>query len=163
MNGTVAVIGVGNEFRSDDGLGLYAARELRRRGAGGIVVTEQSGEGTALLDTWQGQDVVVLIDAITSGGTPGEVHRIDCIASGVAHSLFRSSSHTFGVAEAIALGRSLGALPRVLLLYGIEGCRFDQGRGVSDQVLRGMPLLLAGVEDELARFTHHQEPAGEHP
>lgn len=159
----VAVIGIGNEFRSDDGLGLYAARELKRRGTPGVTVAEQAGEGTALLETWQGQDVVILIDAITSGGTPGEVHRIDCIATEVPHSLFRSSSHTFGVAEAIALGRSLGALPRMMVLYGIEGYRFDQGRGLSDEVLRSMPQLLAGVEDEIARFTHHQEPAGEHP
>lgn len=163
MSDSVAVIGIGNEFRSDDGLGVYAVRELKRRGLPGCMIAEQTGEGTALLETWQGYDCTVLIDAIASGGTPGEVHRIDCLAGVVPHSLFQSSSHTFGVAEAIALGRSLGALPRILVLYGIEGSRFEQGSGLSDEVLRSMPLLLAGVEEELARFTHHQEPAGEHP
>jgi hydrogenase maturation protease len=162
LNGGIRFIGLGNAYRTDDGLGLYAARELARRGLPGVTVMEMPGEGTALLEAWRGTWCVVLCDAISSGGTPGDVHRIDCLASPVPHSLFRSSCHTFGVAEAIALGKSLDEVPGILLLYGIEGCRFDQGEGLTDPVVRSMPQLLARIEDELAHLTPYTEPAGEH-
>jgi hydrogenase maturation protease len=163
MSSGILVIGIGNEFRSDDGLGLYAARELKRRGFPGVTVIEHPGEGTSLLESWKASDSALLIDAVSSGGTPGDIHRIDCLVERVPHSLFRSSSHTFGVSEAIALGTNLGSLPRVLMLYGLEGNHFGPGSGLSDAVLRGMPGLIACIEDDIAHLTHLMEPAGEHP
>jgi hydrogenase maturation protease len=163
MNAGILVVGIGNEFRSDDGLGLFAARELKRRGFSGVTVLEHAGEGTSLGGLWEGADCALLIDAVSSGGTPGDIHRIDCHISPVPHSLFRSSSHTFGASEAIALGKSLKSLPRVLMLYGIEGNHFGPGSGLSDAVLRGMPGLITCIEEDLAHLTHLAEPAGEHP
>jgi hydrogenase maturation protease len=161
MNGTTLVIGIGNEFRSDDGLGILAAREIRRRSLPGVKVLEEGGEGTSLLESWQGYPYVILIDAISSGASAGDVHRMDCVATQVPRSLFRGSSHAFGVADAIALGRNLGTLPGVLLLYGIEGCRFETGTGLSDNVLRSMPRLLGLIEADIAHTGHLTVPAGE--
>jgi hydrogenase maturation protease len=67
------------------------------------------------------------------------------------------------VSEAIALGKSLGSLPHALVLYGIEGKNFGPGSGLSDAVLRGMPGLIACIEDDIARLTHSMAPTGEHP
>jgi hydrogenase maturation protease len=159
LNATALVIGIGNEFRSDDGLGVLAAREIRRRALPGVRVIEESGEGTSLLESWQGYPYVVLIDAVSSGASAGEVHRIDCIASPVPRTLFRGSSHAFGVADAVALGRNLGTLPGVLLLYGIEGCRFDTGTGLSDNVIRSMPQLLGLIEADIEHAGHLTVPA----
>lgn len=159
MTPGVLVIGIGNEFRSDDGAGLCTVRALRRRGHPDVTVLERSGEGTALLETWKGAACVLLIDAVQPGHCPGGLHRIDCHHEAVPHSLFRSSSHTFGVSEAIALASSLGSLPRVLLLYGIEGSSFAQGTGLSDAVVRGIPDLLAWIEEDIAELMHTKEPA----
>ncbi len=159
MNTEVLVIGLGNEFRSDDGLGLCAAREVQRRGPPGVRVMECSGEGTALLEAWKGAECVLLIDAICPGHSAGSLHRIDCRRDSTPHSLFRSSSHTFGVSEAIALATSLGSLPRVLLLYGIEGCNFTPGQGLSDAVVRSIPDLIAWIGADIADLTHTNEPA----
>lgn len=159
MTSQILLIGIGNEFRTDDGLGLWTVRELRRRGLPGVGLLERSGEGMALLDAWEGASCVMLIDAVCSGSTPGDVIRIDCHRERVPHSLFRSSSHTFGVSEAIELSRSLGSLPGVVLLYGIEGGSFAPGRGLSDAVLRSIPDLIARIEDDIAHLMHTQEPA----
>lgn len=161
MSAKILVIGIGNEFRSDDGLGILTAREIRRRALPGVKVTEESGEGTALLESWQGYPYVVLIDAVCSGASAGEVHRIDCVATSVPRTLFRGSSHAFGVADAIALGRNLGNLPAVMILYGIEGGRFEAGTGLSDQVVRSMPQLLGLIEADIAHTGHLTVSAGE--
>ena len=46
-SGHVVVIGVGNEFRSDDGVGLVIARRIRERVPATVAVVEASGEGAA--------------------------------------------------------------------------------------------------------------------
>jgi hydrogenase maturation protease len=50
-------------------------------------------------------------------------------------SSFVSSTHAFGLAEAIALGDVLHQLPDELIVYGVEGVRFEPGSTPSDEVL----------------------------
>jgi hydrogenase maturation protease len=143
------VIGVGNEFRSDDALGLLVARELRRRVGDSIEVREMSGEGAELMEAWTPESCVWLIDAVRSGSPPGTVHRVDATEARVPAWFF--SSHQFGVAQAVEMARTLGRLPRRLILYGIEAGEFREGIGLSDRVLHSVPELVAMIEQELAK------------
>ena len=59
LSGQNLLIGVGNEFRNDDALGILVAREIRRRNVPGVTVVERSGEGTALMDAWAGAELVI--------------------------------------------------------------------------------------------------------
>jgi hydrogenase maturation protease len=149
----VLLIGVGNEYRSDDGLGIYAAREIGRREIPGIAIIEQTGEGAVLMDAWQGHDRVIIVDAINSGGAPGSMLRIDALAEEIPTRFFHHSSHAFGVIEAIAMARVLERLPQFLVLYGIAGKQFDVGPGLTDCVLKNMPQMLASIERELRSLT----------
>jgi hydrogenase maturation protease len=143
------VIGIGNEFRSDDALGILVARELRRRSKGDLRVIEHSGEGAALLDAFQGASAVLLIDAVASRDLPGTVVRIDLSCGGVPSSMTCASSHAFGVAQAVELGRALHRLPQKVILYGMVGECFEPGIGLSDPVVKGIPELLQMIEDDL--------------
>lgn len=145
----VLVIGIGNEFRSDDALGVLVARELRRRSNKSVHIVEQGGEGAALLDTFHGASVVLLIDALASHDLPGTVLRVDLSHSGVPLSLTCASSHAFGVAEAVELARALGQLPKKVILYGIVGKSFEPGLGLSDPLVKAIPELLQTIEDDL--------------
>ena len=62
----LVVIGIGNEYRRDDGAGLVVARRIRAA-APGLRVREESGEGAALIEAWRGAEIVVLCDAVHSG------------------------------------------------------------------------------------------------
>ncbi len=130
----VRVIGIGNDFRQDDGVGLAVVRTLRSRAAGWIDVIEYDGDGTSLLDAWEGARVVVLIDAVRSGSTPGTIHCLDVRAAGLPEGATWSSSHSLGVADAVRLAIQLNGLPPTLLICGIEGRYFDFGRGLSPEV-----------------------------
>jgi len=145
------VIGIGNEFRSDDALGILVAREFRRRAGESISVREMSGEGTSLLESWGPDDCVWLIDAVSSGSPPGTIHRIDATQTQLPAWFF--SSHAFGVAEAVELARTLGRLPRRLILCGIEAGEFKEGVGLSDRVLRSVPELVTMIQEELKSET----------
>jgi hydrogenase maturation protease len=141
------IIGVGNEYRSDDALGLLVARAVGRRAGHAVVVREMSGEGTALMDVWAGEECVCLIDAVRSGAPPGTIHRV-CVNETRIPAWF-VSSHVFGVAEAVELSRELGTLPQKMVIFGIEVAETRAGSGLSDRVLRSVPELVQMIEHEL--------------
>jgi len=142
------VIGIGNEFRDDDAVGILVARELRRRCPGASIV-EVTGEGTALMAAWAGHENVIIVDAVSSGEEPGTITTVNMAEEDVSRHLFPSSSHAFGVAEAVALAKRLHNLPSRLVLYGIEGKEFGAGVGLSTPVVRQIPDLIALIQKEI--------------
>ena len=127
------VIGVGNPWRHDDGAGLEVARRV-----GGVM---HEGDCTRLVDAWAGQDEVAVVDATSSGGPPGAVYRFAASDRPLPEVPLRSSTHAFGVADAVELGRALGRLPRELRVYAIEGVDFGIGQGLTPDVERAVEEL----------------------
>jgi hydrogenase maturation protease len=141
----VLVIGIGNEFGSDDALGLLAARELKARATEGCEILENDGSGIALIDCCSGARAIILIDASSSGAEPGSLRRFDATSQRLPATLSLHSSHAFGVAEAIELARVLRRLPPRLIVYAIEGSDFRAGTGVSAAAQAGVPALVDRV------------------
>lgn len=153
------IIGIGNAYRRDDGAGLAAARRLEALNLPGVAVLLHPGEGASLMEAWQNADHVVLIDAVQSGAPPGTLHRIDASECDPAPAFFSGSSHTLGVAEAIALARTLGRLPRRLVIFGIEGVDYTYGPGLTPevenavaQVTDAISALARGEDAKAFRF-----------
>jgi hydrogenase maturation protease len=144
-------LGIGNPMRGDDAAGLLAARALRERGGDGIEVRELEGEPVDLIEAWEGAGLVVVADAVTSGGEPGEVRRIDAGAGPLPAALAGPSTHLLGLSEAIELGRALGRLPDRLVVYGIEGKRFEAGAERSAAVLAAAEWVADAALAELRR------------
>ena len=137
------VIGVGNAWRGDDGAGLAVARRLLELAPAGVEVLEVEGEATALMDAWNGDDRVVVVDAAQSGAAAGTVRRFDARAAPLPVRFLRSSTHAFGVADAIELARALGRLPAALEVYAIEGATFVAGDRLTPSVERAAEELAA--------------------
>jgi len=144
------VIGLGNEYRRDDAVGLVVARRLREAAPESVLVLEETGEGASLLESWQDADTVILIDAVQSGAAPGTVHRLDARAQPIAKKFFRFSTHAFGLAEAVELARALGRLPPRLIVYGVEGKSFEAGLGLSPEVEAAALVVAERVLGEFA-------------
>src|SRR5512142_1763686 len=129
---SLLVVGMGNEFRSDDAVGLVVARRISARRLPEVVVLEESGEGVALMERWKGARQAILVDAVSSGAKPGTIHRFDAHLRSIPAKFFHSSTHSFGLAEAVELARALGELPPRLVVYGIEASRFTAGVALTD-------------------------------
>jgi hydrogenase maturation protease len=147
------VIGVGNEFRGDDGSGIAVARRLGDELPDEVRVIEQSGEGTALMEAWRGATLAILIDAVQSGAAPGTIHRFDASAKAVPSGFRQCSTHAFGLAEAIELSRALLQLPARVIVYGIEGSSFAEGTALSPSVERTLPEVVSRIVEELLTAT----------
>ena len=146
---SVVIIGVGNEFRGDDGAGLVVSRRLSAVGVPGVRVLEVEGEGVTAMAAWKGSDAVTLVDAVYSGAAPGTVHRLEADGGPVPGSFFHRSTHAISVADAIELARSLGELPPHFIVYGIEGKSFEAGAGLSPEVETAVEHVVEAVLGEL--------------
>ena len=144
------LIGIGNEYRGDDGLGVMVAREFRRRAYAGLTVVEQSGEGASLIAAWQGAECVLIVDAAACGDPPGTIYRFDVRNKRLPTGCCHCSSHAFGLAEAVEMARNLKELPPRMVVYAIEGESYDQETGLSSAVVKCVPGLIRLIEDDLS-------------
>ena len=142
------IIGVGNPFRGDDAAGLLAVRRLQSAGLGLAQVVEHSGEGASLMDVWKGARAVILIDAVSSGGRPGTICRLEPTTTPLPAEMFQGSTHAFSIPQAIELSRALNELPPQVVIFGIEGKNFQAGMEVSKEVNDALPELVRRVLEE---------------
>jgi hydrogenase maturation protease len=145
----VLVIGVGNDYRCDDAVGLTIVRALKAKELSGTLCLESDGDGTTLMETWSQASRVIIIDAISSGAQPGTIHSFDVLTPPLPASYSFSSTHAFGVAEAIQLARTFGRLPASLIVYGIEGKNFVAGTQLSPEVERAVISVVERVIREI--------------
>jgi hydrogenase maturation protease len=141
----VLVIGVGNELRGDDAAGVEVARRLREdERAGSIDVEDEQNDATALIDRWLGRDSVVLVDAV-EGPNAGAIYRLDASSRPLPSWPRTSSTHAVGLAETIELARALGQLPARVVVYALEGHRFEAGAALSEPVAGALAELVERV------------------
>jgi hydrogenase maturation protease len=149
MTASRLVIGVGNALRGDDGAGLAVADRVRARVPDDVAVLEVEQEPTRLLEAWDGAEVAVVVDACSSGGAPGTIHRFDVGESPLPARVFRSSTHAFGVGDAVELSRALDRLPARVVVYGIEGGEFGTGAGLSSSVESAVEAVAEAIVRDL--------------
>jgi hydrogenase maturation protease len=71
---TTLVLGVGNLFRKDDGVGIHVIRGLERAGFPESVRLLDGGTaGLDLVTYMEDIDRLIIVDALISGGIPGDI------------------------------------------------------------------------------------------
>jgi hydrogenase maturation protease len=148
--GRAVLIGVGNEFRRDDGAGPLLVTALRDRVPAGVHTVLSDGDPAELIGAWAGARLAVVVDAVRAEpGVPGRLHRLvleDCGAMpGRA-----VSSHGLGAGEAIGLARVLGRLPGRLIVHTVEAGDVSRGTGLTRAVSAALPRLAAAVLADLS-------------
>jgi hydrogenase maturation protease len=156
----VRVIGIGNPLRGDDAIGLFVARRVHELADPRVEVLELEGEPARLIDAWQGAGLAVVVDAVRSEATAGKVMRIDATAEPLPPSLSASSTHALGLGDAIEIARALNRLPPRLIVYAIEGTRFEAGSEVSPAVAAAVPAVAEAVLRELEWSDDAARPDG---
>lgn len=156
----IRIIGLGNEFLSDDGAGIRVARALRERlPAQTAEIEELAVGGLELLSSITGCDRCIIVDAVTTGAhPPGTTYRFVQPPGADPPSL--SSSHQVDLSQVVTLASLLGAdLPRLLLVYGIEADDVTTFHdGCTEKVSRAIPGLVNAIcrdvrNDDITRST----------
>jgi hydrogenase maturation protease len=141
------VLGLGNEFLCDDGVGIVAARALKLRlnGRTDVEVVESSLAGLALVELLAGYERAIIIDAVKTGRSPaGTIYELspedlDPVAA--------PSPHYAGLPEVLAVAKELRLeFPKEIRILAMEvedphtiGCE------LSELVKRKLPELISRI------------------
>lgn len=148
------VIGLGNLYRKDDGVGLFVARLIGELAPDHAIMIEGVTDTCALLEKWDGSRDVFIVDCTVSSGQAGRIYRFDALNDEIPVQLFEScSSHAINIVQAVDLARALDRLPRSLTVFGIEGHDFSPGTGMTPDVELGAHFVAQRIVKELNRRT----------
>lgn len=149
----IVVIGVGNPFRRDDGVGPAVAAAV----TADVTVLTCPAEPTAILDAWAGSEVAVVVDAAV-GGPPGRIR------AAALHEYVDErpvSSHDLSLRHTYELGRALDRAPDTLVVVTVDIADAGHGVGLSPVVAAALPEAVRTVErivSEQAQETRDQQP-----
>ncbi len=150
IHNRILVIGIGNEFRSDDGVGLMIGCRIKELKLAGVEVLSLAGENGDLLRAWRNHEAVILVDAVLSGSSVGTIHRIDLKRQELPSKCSGSSSHALGLAESVELARVLGTLPSRCIFFGIEVVNVGMGTRISKLVAKAADEAVRLIQREIA-------------
>jgi hydrogenase maturation protease len=137
------IIGIGNDFRSDDAAGLLVARKLKELYPDFDII-ESDGNGVDLLSIFQEYDKVIIIDAAIADNPEdvGQIKEIKVTPDFNFSDLKIYSSHSFSLLEALKMGKQLSILPEELYLYLILSKNFSFGQEISPEVKVAIEKIL---------------------
>jgi hydrogenase maturation protease len=142
------VIGIGNDFRRDDGVGVAVAHKVAEHDLPGVRVVSGVSEPAALLEVWDGAARAVVVDAVTGANTaPGRIRRWtapDLETTTVV------SSHALGLAQTYALGQALARVPDELVVFTVDVADTNHGIGLTAAVAAAVPDLVDLIVTELS-------------
>jgi hydrogenase maturation protease len=142
------IVGCGNADAGDDSAGPEIIRRLSELGDCGCDLRAETESGVGLLDLFPLADVILFVDAVSSGGAPGTLYLTALPSKELeGRALGALSSHGWGLTEVLELAHALGrAIPRLFLL-GIEVGTVAQGAARSAAVEQAVGLVLERVSD----------------
>ena len=142
------IVCIGNDLVADDGIGHAVFELLKKRALpDGVRVSLLGVGGMDLLDELDGEEILVVVDAVQFGSPPGTLHVLEW--DQIPTSQIRPvSGHGIGVKEALQVCRRLypERAARTIYLAGIEGACFDQvGAGLTPAVERAVPDAVENI------------------
>jgi hydrogenase maturation protease len=147
----VVILGVGNLLMGDEGLGVRCIQEIEAAGSlpPGVRAVDGGTSTHELLDDLDDLDLLVIVDAIATGGAAGTMVRLDGdrIPASFSNKL---SPHQHGINDLLATLKLLGRAPRRVVLHGMTPGRMELDLALSPEVQARIPELAARVVAEVA-------------
>lgn len=149
----ILIAGVGNILLQDDGFGPQAVVRLQAEYEFGEDV-ELLDIGTPTLDFvdyLRGREVLILIDALSGGGEPGEILTFDKEQLKSFLPNMRLSAHQSCLHETLHAAELAGITLSEVLLVGVVGRHFDVTTELGPELSAAMPDVLNLVADFVRR------------
>jgi hydrogenase maturation protease len=147
----VVVLGLGNVLCGDDGVGVAAVRALEDCAAPGVHVIDGGTLGLALLDYFDADRALLILDAIAADAPPGTLVRLEG-ADVAAAARARLSVHQVGVADLLDAARLTGREPSRLVLLGLVPGSLELAVDLTPPVAARLPDLVAAARAEIERL-----------
>ena len=157
----IRVLALGNLMRTDDAAGMLALRRLAQdcRLPADIDLIEGGTLGLDLLHAVYGVSHLLVLDAVDTGGVPGELKRIE--GPELAQLPTSKSVHLLGLSDLINALRLMGAPEMEVVLLGVQPGSTDWGTALTPAVEASqadlVEVALAQLEQWTKETTKHEE------
>ena len=158
----LAVVGVGNTFLGDDGVGYCVARALQECGGLGVPVHAVQTLNPGHVELLEGLEAVVFIDSYPADAMPegSDVVVIEADASrlgppdalDVASIVDTIEPHSLDPLRLTVLARAAGVFTGRVWVLGVRVERLEFGAGLSRPVIERLSKLLDALSSLLARL-----------
>jgi hydrogenase maturation protease len=152
----IKIIGFGNKFLSDDGIGPVVIEVLERSGLSkdkNIELTDLGTSGTDLIFHIKECPRIVIIDALDAGQASGKVIRIK--EKDIEHfcnkGILSLSLHDLNLADILKLARAM-KLKTDITIIGIKPLNIELGEGLSPEIQEKIPEIIKLVEQTVKQY-----------
>lgn len=156
------ILGLGNPFRGDDGVGAAVIAALNGQElTSDVVVLDGGTPGLETVLIWQGYQRVIIVDAADMGMRPGSWKRFlpEEAVLPVGDCAMQGTLHAAGLAEALALAEALEILPPELIFYGVQPENTGWSSDLTEMVAAAVPVLCEAIYAEISDLIRYQDQA----
>lgn len=142
------IIGCGNLLLKDEGIGVHLIAYLKEKDLpADVELVDAACGGFDIMSHLDKTERVVIVDAIKTGGKPGEIYKfgLDDFSTDSAPS---TSLHDITLREVLLLSRKLAPLPKITI-FGIEPKEINWGMELTKEVENVLPRLAELVLKEM--------------
>lgn len=146
------IVGLGSPFGSDDEIGLELVRILsgERKYAGRCRLLESADAAMIASSLLEWRCPAILVDAADMELTPGESRFFTDSDASLFLKTSSVSSHGLGIAEGLALARTLG-YDQPVGIFGVQPFDLSPKQGLTPQMMERFPSLLAELKSACRR------------
>lgn len=150
----IGVLSVGNVLMGDDGIGPFILKilESRYEFPPNVSLHDLGTPGLGITSFFADYDAIILLDAVTAKGQPGEVHlyRKDRLVRVPISQ--RISPHDPALVEALLFAEFSGKCPQDVLLVGVIPENVELGCHITKALRAAVVPAISAVLAELTRL-----------
>lgn len=153
------VLGIGNTILTDEAAGVRAVEALEQayRMPDNVLVIDGGTSGMEMIEDLSDLDFLIVIDVVKTGAAAGTVVKI---AGKEIPIFFRNklSPHQIGLPDVLASLELLDAIPKEIMVLGVEPISLELGMDMTPTVAARVPQLVEMAVAELTARGYLLEP-----
>ncbi len=153
------VLGIGNTILSDEAAGVRTVEALEQayQMPDNVLVIDGGTSGMEMIEDLSDLDFLLVIDVVLTGAAPGTLVKI----SGNEIPVFfrdKLSPHQIGLPDVLASLELLDAIPKEIVVLGVEPISLELGMDMTPTVAATIPQLVDRAVAELSARGYVLEP-----
>lgn len=145
---SIAIIGIGNILRKDDGIGVHVINELEKEGLPSTIQLVDGGTSTLdMLGYFLDYERIIVVDCLKAGYEPGTIYKIKAedIKNYKKESL---SIHDVQILDVVKMANMMDKFPSVVI-FGIEPKEIEFDLELSNVMKSKIPEVIKLIKKEL--------------
>ena len=146
MQENILIVGVGNPFRRDDGVGLAVIQKLSQEKLSDYDLKDGRTDALALIDVLSNYKYAIIVDAVCMSEPPGTIKIFTPNEIKDKVKTDALSTHGFGLAEMFKLIKQLKIKTQIKIV-GVEPKNISYGEGLTQELTQRLEKIIQRIKN----------------